>query len=76
MSVTKTSLRIAYSAVKAQITRANMHDLWLDDSQRALFEKAELELRDALIAETLAAEIASRGGEKVRSISKESIMTA
>lgn len=58
MSVGSTSLRIAYCAVKAQVTRANKHGLWLDDEQRQLFENAERELRDALIEETVAREIA------------------
>lgn len=58
MSVGTASLRIAYCAVKAQVARANKHNLWIDDEQRQLFEKAERELRDALIEETVAREIA------------------
>lgn len=62
------TLRIAYTAVRAQRTRADIAKLWFDDEMRKAYVAAEKVLEEALRGAERQKEIDARGGEKLKSI--------
>lgn len=61
------TLRLAYCAIKQQLALGDMKQLWDNwPQQRDELAQAESDLRDALVAASLANEVERRGGPKKR----------
>ena len=59
-------LRIAYTAVRAQRSRADIAKSWFDDEMREAYVAAEKALEEALRGAERQKEIDARGGEKLK----------
>jgi hypothetical protein len=63
-----TTLRIAYCAVKAQLSRGDKDSSWLDAEMRDVYVKAVADLELQLRVADKEKEILARGGEKLLKI--------
>lgn len=59
-----TALRIAYCAVKSQLTKADKSDAWFDASMRDTYSRVVRDLEKLLREADREKEIAARGGNK------------